>query len=99
MKINYSRILVVALVILGAVQISACASSASMPENSERVAYDPLEPMNRKIHGFNMALDRVVLVPLARGYKKVVPSPIRRGITNFFSNLTTPRSALNNFLQ
>jgi phospholipid-binding lipoprotein MlaA len=63
------------------------------------VEYDPLEPMNRKIHSFNMALDRVALGPLARGYRKIVPSPIRRGITNFFSNLTTPRSALNNFLQ
>jgi len=99
MKIDNSRLLVVALVILSVGQISACASSASMPEGSERVEYDPLEPMNRKIHGFNMALDRVALGPLARGYKKIVPSPIRRGITNFFSNLTAPRSALNNFLQ
>ena len=55
--------------------------------------------MNRKIHAFNMGLDKAVLKPLAKGYKKVVPSPVRRGITNFFSNLTTPRSALNNFLQ
>jgi phospholipid-binding lipoprotein MlaA len=36
---------------------------------------------------------------VAKGYKKVVPSPLRKGVTNFFSNLTTPRSALNNFLQ
>lgn len=46
-----------------------------------------------------MVLDKVALRPLARGYKKVVPSPMRKGITNIFSNLTTPRSALNNFLQ
>jgi phospholipid-binding lipoprotein MlaA len=63
------------------------------------VDYDPLEPMNRKVHSFNMALDKAVLRPLAKGYKKVVPSPLRKGVTNFFSNLTTPRSALNNFLQ
>ena len=55
--------------------------------------------MNRKVHSFNMAVDKVALRPLAKGYKKVVPSPIRKGVTNFFSNLTTPRSALNNFLQ
>jgi phospholipid-binding lipoprotein MlaA len=76
--------------------ISGCATTQG---DSGGVDYDPLEPMNRKVHSFNMALDKVALRPLAKGYKKVVPSPIRRGITNFFSNLTTPRSALNNFLQ
>jgi phospholipid-binding lipoprotein MlaA len=74
------------------VLLSACATTGS-------VDYDPLEPMNRKVHSFNMALDKAVLRPVAKGYKKVVPSPLRKGFTNFFSNLTTPRSALNNFLQ
>ena len=78
------------------VLLSGCATTQG---DSGGVDYDPLEPMNRKMHGFNMAIDKVALRPLARGYKKVVPSPIRRGVTNFFSNLTTPRSALNNFLQ
>jgi phospholipid-binding lipoprotein MlaA len=96
---NTPRILLLALLLLGVAQITACASNEAVRDDSQRVEYDPLEPMNRRIHNFNMALDRVALGPLARGYRKVVPSPIRRGITNFFSNLTTPRSALNNFLQ
>jgi len=74
------------------VLLSGCATTGG-------VDYDPLEPMNRKMHSFNMALDKAVLRPVAKGYKKVVPSPLRKGVTNFFSNLTTPRSALNNFLQ
>jgi phospholipid-binding lipoprotein MlaA len=78
------------------VLLSGCATTQG---DSDAVSYDPLEPMNRKVHSFNMALDKVALRPLAKGYKKVVPSPIRKGVTNFFSNLTTPRSALNNFLQ
>ena len=78
------------------VLLSACATTQG---DSGGVDYDPLEPMNRKVHSFNMALDKAVLRPLAKGYKKVVPSPLRKGVTNFFSNLTTPRSALNNFLQ
>lgn len=81
------KVLAITLVLL-----SGCATTGG-------VDYDPLEPLNRKVHSFNMALDKVALRPLARGYKKVVPSPIRKGVTNFFSNLTTPRSALNNFLQ
>ena len=94
-----ARVLVLAAAIIGVAQISACAGIASAPEGSERVEYDPLEPLNRKMHSLNMTLDRFALGPLARGYKKVVPSPVRRSITNFFSNLTTPGSALNNFLQ
>jgi len=78
------------------VLLSACATTQG---DSGGVDYDPLEPMNRKVHSFNMALDKAVLRPLAKGYKTVVPSPLRKGVTNFFSNLTTPRSALNNFLQ
>lgn len=91
--------LVVALMLLGMSQLSACATTDASDAESSYVAYDPLEPLNRKIHGFNTAVDKVALRPLARGYRKVVPSPVRRGITNFFSNLTTPRSSLNNFLQ
>jgi len=79
--------------------LGGCASHDPDDENSTYVEYDPLEPLNRKMHAFNMGMDKVVLRPVARGYRKVVPSPVRRSITNFFSNLTTPRSALNNFLQ
>jgi phospholipid-binding lipoprotein MlaA len=96
---KFPRILLAALLILSVAQLSACASTDAVRDVSQRAEYDPLEPLNRKMHRFNMALDRVALGPLARGYKKFVPSPVRRGITNFFSNLTTPRSALNNFLQ
>ena len=78
------------------VLLSGCATTQGDPD---AVSYDPLEPINRKMHGFNMAIDKVALRPLAKGYKKIVPSPMRKGVTNFFSNLTTPRSALNNFLQ
>lgn len=64
-----------------------------------RVAHDPLEPLNRGIYEFNDITDRVLLKPVARGYKKIVPSFMRRGVTNFSDNLATPGSALNNFLQ
>ena len=91
------------LLIVGSIlllaQFSGCATADPKNEDSQYVEYDPLEPLNRKIHGFNVAMDRVALRPLARGYKKVLPSPVRRSFTNFFSNLTTPRSVLNNFLQ
>jgi len=93
------RVLLIGLMFLGMTQISACAGNGEVAEESARAEYDPLEPLNRKVHGFNLVVDKYALRPVARGYKKVVPSPVRRGVTNFFSNLTTPGSALNNFLQ
>lgn len=90
-------VLLMALALLA--MLGGCATNDPTDENSTYVEYDPLEPMNRKIHAFNMGMDRYFLRPVAKGYRKVLPSPVRRSITNFFSNLTTPRSSLNNFLQ
>ena len=62
-------------------------------------AHDPWERWNRRVHGFNMAVDRTIAEPLARAYVKVVPRPVRLGVGNFFSNLGQPVSALNALLQ
>ena len=51
----------------------------------DRKPGDPLEPMNRQIFKFNDALDRTVAQPVARGYQKVTPQPIRQAISNFLS--------------
>ena len=98
-RVAVRPLFVILVLLIGASQLSACASTDVADEDSARVEYDPFEPFNRKVHKLNVTVDKYALRPIARGYKKVVPSPIRRGITNFFSNLTTPRSALNNFLQ
>ena len=60
---------------------------------------DPLQPVNRKVFAFNEGLDKVVLKPTATAYKAVVPAPARTGISNFFSNLSEPWSAVNLMLQ
>ena len=62
-------------------------------------AYDPWERYNRQIHRFNNAVDRNVALPLARVYMRVVPRPVRLGVSNFFSNLSQPVSAVNALLQ
>jgi len=62
-------------------------------------AYDPWEKYNRKMHGFNNAVDRRVARPLARAYVRAVPRPMRLGVSNFFSNLGQPLSAVNSILQ
>lgn len=60
---------------------------------------DPWEPFNRRVHRFNMGVDRFVLRPVARGYQTVTPQPVRTGVRNFFSNLGQPLTAVNLLLQ
>jgi len=79
--------------------LGGCASQSEQVDGSDAVTYDPLESFNRKMYKVNMSIDKVALKPIAKGYKRFVPSPIRRGFANVFANLGTPRSALNNFLQ
>jgi phospholipid-binding lipoprotein MlaA len=75
--------------------VGAC---SSIPPD-QRVETDPWESLNRPLHSVNTTFDSVLTKPIAKGYRKVLPSPVRKGISNFFRNLTTPRSAVNNFLQ
>jgi phospholipid-binding lipoprotein MlaA len=94
------RCLPVVLVLLYASGLlGGCASHGEVDEQAKSDVYDPFEPFNRKMFGLNRAMDRVALKPLAKGYKKVMPAPVRRGFANVFSNFGAPRSALNNFLQ
>ena len=71
--------------------LSGCASTA---DNR-----DPIEPVNRAVFSFNEGVDRAVMKPVAQGYRAVLPSPVRTGVSNFFSNLRDPWTAINQILQ
>jgi len=82
--------------------LSACASSDARSEpnaDDARVAYDPLEPVNRPIKAFNDTFDRLLLRPIAKGYEAVIPRVIRQRVTDFSRNLNTPLVGINNLLQ
>jgi len=72
-----------------------CASAPA----GDPVDHDPWEAMNRGLYSFNQGLDKISFRPLAKGYVKVIPAPVRRSVTNFSRNLSTPGSVINNFLQ
>ena len=57
-------------------------SSDFETSNYEDEIYDPLEPINRAIFSFNNVADKIILEPVAKGYKNL-PSPIQSGIGNF----------------
>ena len=75
-------------------------SDPTLPDPAElEQSYDPWEGFNRRMHGFNNVVDRVIAKPLAKAYIAVVPRPVRLGVGNFFNNLGQPVSVLNSLLQ
>ncbi len=62
-------------------------------------AGDPLRAANAESFAVTQKVDDAVIGPVARTYKKTVPSPIRRGIHNFLYNLREPIVFLNFLLQ
>lgn len=69
-----------------------------MTTQGSKATEECFEGASRAIFKFNMALDDIVLEPLAKGYNKL-PSPIRSGTSNFTSNIGTLLSIPNNILQ
>ncbi len=60
---------------------------------------DPLEKYNRAVYRMNVGLDRRILKPVAKAYKRITPEVVDNGITNFFLNLQDIRNAANSLLQ
>jgi phospholipid-binding lipoprotein MlaA len=62
------------------------------------ISYDPWARLNRSIYRFNARFDAAIFLPVADTYGRL-PSPLRHGVSNFFLNLSEPKSALNYLLQ
>jgi phospholipid-binding lipoprotein MlaA len=78
------------------VLLTAC---ATLPPGATKDPRDPLERINRTTFKFDDALAHKVALPIARGYQKVTPKFIRRGIANVFENAHTPVIMVNDLLQ
>ncbi len=81
------RFLVLGLLVL----LQACASVPN-PNPDPR---DPWESLNRNVYGVNDALDRSVLRPVAIAYRDGLPYWVRKGVSNFFGNLSDVWSGFN----
>ena len=68
------------------------------PAQKSGATEECFENTSRAIFKFNMALDNIILEPIAKGYNKL-PSPIKTGTSNFTSNVGTLLSIPNNVLQ
>jgi phospholipid-binding lipoprotein MlaA len=88
------RAIALALLALSVGFAGCAALPAGKPDPRDR-----FERFNRSMYKFNTALDRAILRPLTRAYVKVTPQPVRKGVTNFLTNLDYPETVVNNFLQ
>lgn len=90
---------------------SACASRPTQPEAvpvavaapsaapDQKATNDPWEGYNRRMYGFNSAVDEAVIRPVAVAYESITPDPVKTGVTRFFGNLGEPVTAVNQVLQ
>ncbi|WP_214625621.1 MlaA family lipoprotein [Sphingobium nicotianae] len=60
---------------------------------------DPLQAVNVQTYQVTQKVDVAVVAPAAKGYKKILPEPVRAGVRNFFNNLAEPTVFLNYLLQ
>jgi phospholipid-binding lipoprotein MlaA len=67
------------------------AGPAALPA---RAASDPLEAVNRHVHGFNQAMRSWVLDPAAAAYMSATTPGFRAGVANALGNLGEPVSAI-----
>lgn len=65
----------------------------------QKVPEDPVQQLNLATYEVVDGADRAIVGPLAMGYKKGLPEPMRDGLHNFLANLTEPVNFVNFLLQ
>ncbi|RQX83399.1 VacJ family lipoprotein [Burkholderia anthina] len=88
-----NKVRIIAATVAASAMLTGCATGPNRNPN------DPLEPMNRAMYKFNDTVDTNIAQPIAKGYQKVTPTPVRTAISNFFSNLGDLGNMANNLLQ
>jgi phospholipid-binding lipoprotein MlaA len=78
-----------AIIWLVAVLLSAALGCASTGPERQQIS-DDYEPLNRSLFRLNEWIDGNAFGPVARGYKRITPGPLRVGFENAQRNLTFP---------
>lgn len=82
---------------------SATTVAMAVPEKAEIDSsvetQDPYEKINRSMFNFNEGLDKAILKPVSKFYNLIMPRPLNEGVHNFFVNLDTVPTIVNDLLQ
>jgi phospholipid-binding lipoprotein MlaA len=99
MRSRYLPLLLPGLLALGLAVSGCTAPGGSSAASADANGGDPWENTNREIFSFNQGVDHYVLVPVAKGYRAVVPPPMRQSLHDFMQNLDEPIVFANDVLQ
>lgn len=80
------------IAVLAIALASGCATNGADPR-------DPVEGFNRAMYSFNETFDESIGKPVATVYRDTLPSFVRTGVRNFFSNIDDLFIGVNNLLQ
>tara|TARA_Y100001935_G_scaffold241954_1_gene231918 strand:+ start:41 stop:835 length:795 start_codon:yes stop_codon:yes gene_type:complete len=70
----------------------------TLKENQPKEIKDCFEKLNRATFAFNQNLDKAIIKPLAKSYRKL-PDPVQKGTSNAVKNLSNLITIPNNILQ
>ena len=70
----------------------------TLKESQPKEIKDCFEKLNRATFAFNQGLDKALIKPLAKGYRKL-PDPVQKGTNNAVKNLSNLVTIPNNVLQ
>jgi phospholipid-binding lipoprotein MlaA len=85
--------------VISALALSLLLGACSTPSPESLAQNDPWEKTNRDIFDFDVRVDHAVARPVAKGYRAVVPEPVRDGVHNALTNLNSPVVLANDVLQ
>ena len=93
-KIIYTSVFAASL----ALSVVAGANEKILKKNDPSEIKDCHEGINRTIFALNKGLDNVIFEPVAKAYR-VLPNPVRSGVSNSLQNLSSVVTIPNNVLQ
>jgi phospholipid-binding lipoprotein MlaA len=82
-----------------AMLLASCAAAPLGPSDAQDDTSDPYESVNRVIFDANMSIDKYFFEPVAEGYRWVLPTFVRTGISNVLRNLRSPVIMANDLLE
>lgn len=93
------KILCFSFVLSSLFLMTACAGNSTVPADDTLGMHDPIENVNRTTLKINDTADKVILEPIAKGYRAVTPEAGRTVVRNFLRNLNSPVIIGNELLQ
>ena len=91
-------ILIISFFLLGLNANAGSDGELTLKENQPKEIKDCFEKLNRATFAFNQNLDKAIIKPLAKSYRKL-PDPVQKGTSNAVKNLSNLITIPNNILQ